>query len=492
MRKRSGRPPRFAQVPNETVDDSPNLDLTALGLLTVFLRHKDGWDITLADIGAQYGYGEDAMAKAIGMLQVARYVVKVRVMGAGNQWRTEMAVYAPPATDVEVDELLAAIREEDPAVRRAEVIEPTATAIKKVAARRKKLAEAQPRKRSRKASPTPGNPGVGKRDDGTGSSQVSPDSGVSRDPENPRVSKNTVGEKTMGEDKDAGPDAVGKTAGGCARADESDSAADESDQAEGGSAASGTKLPTQRKTSPRTATTKTRPRKESPGFETVRAAIPAAAARPGTKLFPGLHRAINDLLDGNAAAGIPRRTPEQVVARINRRWYGENAEDRAAADYRGCDRCTASGCTAPRRNLENPEGCDRIKNRNSWLAAAILAQDCPDPGCEDGQLIDGGDCRNCRERAEERREVERGIAAARALLEADTEALTTAQAAVAEWEEARAAEEGRLRAELGRAGMYGAMLDHRIGQHMAGWRDRNPRPAAPAARGTNERQAVDA
>ncbi|WP_199570589.1 hypothetical protein [Streptomyces murinus] len=481
MRKRSGRPPRFAQVPNETVDDSTNLDLTALGLLTVFLRHKDGWDITLADIGAQYGYGEDAMAKAMGMLQVARYVVKVRVMGAGNLWRTEMAVYAPPATDAEVDELLAAIREEDPTARRLEVIEPTATALKKVAARRKKLAEVEPRKRARKASPTPGNPGVG--EDGA------PDSGVSRVPEDPGVSKNTV---VTQEDKNtpAVADAVGKGAGGFASAGERDGAAGETGEAEGGSATSEPKLPGQRKRSPRPATTKTRPRKESPGFELVRAAIPAAVARPGTKLFPGLHRAINDLLDGNAAAGIPRRTPEQVIARINRRWYGEDADVRSAPDYRGCVRCTASGCTAARRDLENPAGCDRIKNRNSWLAAAILAQDCPDPGCEDGQIIGGGTCHTCRERAEERREAARAVAAASAKLQADTDALATARKAVDDWTAAEAAEENRLRAELGRAGMYGVMLDHRVGQHMAGWRDRNPRPAAPAARGTNEQQAV--
>ncbi|QFR94000.1 hypothetical protein [Streptomyces tsukubensis] len=187
----------------------------------------------------------------------------------------------------------------------------------------------------------------------------------------------------------------------------------------GGPAASGVKLPAQRRTSSRPpATTMTRPRKESPGFGLVRAAIPVAVARPGTKLYPGLHRAVNDLLDGNPAAGIPRRTPEQVVARINRRWYGENADTRACADYRGCERCTPSGCTAARRGPGNdgddPEGCDRIKNRNSWLAGAILAQDCQDPRCEDGRIIGGGECHACRARAEEWREAARGAAVARA------------------------------------------------------------------------------
>ncbi|MDH6189197.1 hypothetical protein EES44_24645 [Streptomyces sp. ADI96-15] len=473
MRKRSGRPPRFAQVPNETVDDSTNLDLTALGLLTAFLRHKDGWDITLAKVGEKYGHGEDAMANAMGALQIARYVVKVRAMGAGNQWRTEVAVYAPPATDAEVEQLLADIRAEDPDVRRVEVIEPTATAIERAQKRRTKLvkkAAARAAKRAKAAvsqgSPGPGIPGVG--EDGF------PDSGVSRLPENPRVSKETV--VTQEDENDpAVADAVGKSAGGFASAGASDGAAGESGEAEGGSAASGTALPAQRKTSPRPATTKTRPRKESPGFEMVRAAIPPAVAAPGTRLYPGLHRAINDLLDG--APGIPRRTPEQVIARINRRWYGEHAEARAAVDYRGCDRCTASSCTAPRKGPENPEGCDRIRNRNAWLAAAVIAQDCPNPACEDGQIIGGGDCRACQERAVERREIARVAAETTARWEAESEARKAAQGAVDAWTQQEAAEEARYRQVLGEAGVWGVRLDHQVGQHMAGWRERNPRPA---------------
>ncbi|MFF2940246.1 GIY-YIG nuclease family protein [Streptomyces niveus] len=588
-------------MPNETVDDAKNLDLTALGLLTAFLRHKDGWDITLADIGAKYGHGEDAMANAMGALQIARYVVKVRVMGAGNQWRTEMAVYAPPASDAEVEQLLADIRAEDPAVRRVEVIEPTATAIKRAQTRRDKLAKktaASAAKKAKAASgglvcTTPTFAGIPTKDRGyvyvlfseqhhafkigmcrsdrlaartnqrntagwtllertefpswedarrveqaalehlrglgvpaalgpsempdgwtetVSANQVSreqlwgliravhqgspapaiprvgertaPDSGVSRLPENPRVSKNTVVALEEDENDSAVADAVGKSAGGFASAGASDGAAGESGEAGSGSAASRTTLPTQRKKPPRPVTTKTRPRKESAGFEMVRAAIPAAVASPGTKLWTGLHRAINDLLDGNAAAGIPRRTPDQVIARINRRWYGENAEARATKDYRGCDRCTASGCTAPRRGLEDLEGCDRIKNRCAWLASALLAQDCPDPSCEDGQVIGGGECSNCRERAAENREAAQAAAAASAKLQADTEALAAARSVVAAWDDAEATEETRYRRILGEAGVWGVKLNHQVNQHMTGWRERNPRPAAPAATAT--------
>ncbi len=139
MRKRSGRPPRFAAVPNETIDDAASLDFMALALLTVMLRHQDGWEITLAEVGAKYGYGRDALAKAMGLLQVARYVVKVRTMAARDrQWSTEVIVYDTPASDGEVAELLEHIAR-DPEVRTVQVIPPTAAAVEHAAKRREKL-----------------------------------------------------------------------------------------------------------------------------------------------------------------------------------------------------------------------------------------------------------------------------------------------------------------------------------------------------------------
>ncbi|MEU3670788.1 hypothetical protein [Streptomyces virginiae] len=284
---------------------------------------------------------------------------------------------------------------------------------------------------------------------------------------------------TRSEQANGVADAVGKGAGGFVRAGASNGAAAESGTASGGSAASEPNLPPQRKASPRPATRKTRPRQTPPGFDIVRAAIPAAVARPGTALYSGLHRAINDLLAGNEGAGVPRRSPEQVIARMNRRWYGEHADARSTAHYRGCDRCTASGCKAPRRSPENPEGCDRIINRNSWFAAAILQQDCPDPGCEDGVIIGGGDCRACQVRAQERRAAARAAAEAEERLRAEAAAHDATATSVTGWAEAEAAEEFRFRMLLGRSGTYGAMLDHQVEQHMTAWRERNPDPAGP-------------
>jgi len=138
MRKRTGRPLRFAAIPNETIDDAVNLDLTALGLLAVLIRHRDGWDVTLADIGARYGYGERVLARAMGMLQVARYVVKIRVMDLRGLWSTEIVVYDTPATDEEIADLLASVRDE-PDVRDVQIIPPTKTAQAYATKRREKL-----------------------------------------------------------------------------------------------------------------------------------------------------------------------------------------------------------------------------------------------------------------------------------------------------------------------------------------------------------------
>jgi hypothetical protein len=278
-------------------------------------------------------------------------------------------------------------------------------------------------------------------------------------------------------------DAVGQGAGGFERAGSDAGGGGEDGPADGGCAASGNpNLPRQRHTSPRPRTTKTRPRQESDAFAIVRAAIPAAVAAPGTRLYPGLHRAINDLLNG--APGIPRRSPEQVVARINRRWFGEQADARSAPDYRGCDRCTPSGCDAPRRSAAFPDGCDRIRNRNSWLAQAIIAQDCPDPGCEDGQIIGGGACVACRERHARRRQADQdaaqAAAGAAAAWEAQDAAQNAARAVLDAWTAERDAEERRLRAVLQQTGVYGELLEHRVERHITGWCRRHPRPTRQA------------
>ncbi|MEU2098714.1 hypothetical protein ABZ741_21615 [Streptomyces globisporus] len=150
MRKRSGRPPRFAAVPNETVDDALSFDLEGLGLLTVVLRHRDGYDITLQEIAEKYGYGRDGLAGAWGMLQVARYVIKVKIQWAGdNQWSTEVVVYDTPATDDEVKELLASIAGE-PNVRTVKLEPPTKSARERAAKHAEKVEAKRKARRERR------------------------------------------------------------------------------------------------------------------------------------------------------------------------------------------------------------------------------------------------------------------------------------------------------------------------------------------------------
>lgn len=273
-------------------------------------------------------------------------------------------------------------------------------------------------------------------------------------------------EKEGGEEEGEtwGADAEGQGDGGFARAGAREGAPGETSPEAGGSAASET-IPTPRNPN-RPKTVKTRPRQMPPGYDEVRAAIPPRVARPGTQLYLGLRRAIADLLTGNESSGIPRRTPEQVIARINRRWYGEHAEDRCRPGY---------------RPATDAEGDRPIKNPSSWLAAAILAQDCPDLSCEDGVILGTGQaCVTCRERRAEqaaaRRASEEMLARWEGQRTVETEHAAPRQAYEQEAQEA----ERQIRQRLAGTGMYGTLLDHRVGQEMARWRLEHPAPVQSA------------
>ncbi|WP_435238201.1 hypothetical protein [Streptomyces sp. YPW6] len=270
--------------------------------------------------------------------------------------------------------------------------------------------------------------------------------------------------KNHNKEKDSGADAEGQSAGGFARAGAREGAAGGSGQAAGGSAASG-KIPAPRK-SPRPKTIKTSPRQLPAGYDLVRAAIPQEVARPGTQLAPMLQRAIADLLAGTPQARIPGRTPEQVIARINRRWYGQNGPERSAKGY------------VP---TSDDEGAQPIRNRSSWLAAAILGQDCSDPACEDGQMINTGrTCPECKLQRDQAQAAARAAAEAAQRWEdeiADREtARDTSEAAQREHQQNATAEENRVRQHLSDAGVFGELLEYRVRQHMAAWRDQHPAP----------------
>jgi hypothetical protein len=189
-RTRHGRPRGFAAIPNTTIDDAQNLDLMALGLLTVLLRQKDGWEITMERVGKKYGYGRDALANAMGLLQVAHYVVKVRVQDSGTaQWSTEIITYDTPASDEEIGALLDDIAAES-GVADVRLIEPTPTAAKRAQARAQKLQTPKNAKAEfPQVAPSAGKPAVGETETDI---KGDPECRVSRQSANPAVSKKTV------------------------------------------------------------------------------------------------------------------------------------------------------------------------------------------------------------------------------------------------------------------------------------------------------------
>ena len=207
-RTRHGRQRSFASIPNATIDDAEHLDFMALGLLTVLLRQKDGWDMTLERVGKKYGYGREALANAMGLLQVARYVVKVRVqIGGGGHWFTEIVTYDTPASDEEVSELLMAMAAE-PLVMDVRLIEPTKTAQNRAKARATKLMNNESGTSkvvvdlgSRSAPPSAGKPALGDDPDAARvdeeESQVDAECRVTRQSAEAALSKKTVLEEDI-------------------------------------------------------------------------------------------------------------------------------------------------------------------------------------------------------------------------------------------------------------------------------------------------------
>ncbi|QKV90390.1 hypothetical protein HUT19_41080 [Streptomyces sp. NA02950] len=202
-----------------------------------------------------------------------------------------------------------------------------------------------------------------------------------------------------------------------------------------------------------------RPRKRPAGWEQVAAALPREVqpARAGGRLAPTLIRAICDALTGipGSAPGtyrIPPRTPEQLIARINRRWHQARGPERTAEHYTGPD------------PIRRPVG---------YVADLLTAHDCPDPSCEDGLIINTGRlCATCQARRAEQRQAEQARAELEERLTCDAE-LSSAHDA---YETAAAREGHQMRERLAAAGHWGALLDHEVETHMRAWRHQHPSP----------------
>ncbi|MFF4482945.1 helix-turn-helix domain-containing protein [Streptomyces sp. NPDC001520] len=197
----------------------------------------------------------------------------------------------------------------------------------------------------------------------------------------------------------------------------------------------------------------TGPRKRPPGWDQVAAALPREVqpSRPGGPLAPTLVRAICTALTGvpgpeSGTYQIPPRTPEHLIARINRRWHHARGPERAADAYTGPD------------PIRRPVG---------YVADLLTAHECPDPSCEDG-LILGTDrpCTACQVRRAEQQQAEQARTAVEDRLTRDAELALAHE----EHEVAAAREERRVRECLAAAGHWGELLDHEVETHMRRWR----------------------
>lgn len=165
MRKRVSRPPRFAAIDNRAIDTISSI--LATGLLTHLIRAKDGDDVTVERLAAQYDEGEASLTKAMRKLVDGGYVVKFKIQRAasetieeedgtkivkrGGSWYTTFTVDSIPFTAEDVAAMLAGIYEEGNV--RAVRVEPA-----HLDPRKDDQAETPPQTPTR---PTPQNAGVG-------------------------------------------------------------------------------------------------------------------------------------------------------------------------------------------------------------------------------------------------------------------------------------------------------------------------------------------
>ncbi|MGW5989461.1 hypothetical protein ACWFRT_13785 [Streptomyces anulatus] len=119
MRKRISRPRRYAAVDNDAIDSLPSI--LSIGLLTRLIRARDGDDVTVENLTADYDEGEKSLSKAMRALVDGAYVVKFKVQRAttetviedgkeavkrGGSWYTTFSVDSIPFTAVDVAAML--------------------------------------------------------------------------------------------------------------------------------------------------------------------------------------------------------------------------------------------------------------------------------------------------------------------------------------------------------------------------------------------------
>lgn len=100
-------------VDNSAIDDE-RLCVPDIGLLTILLRCRDGYDITVEEIARRHagdgrrGTGLSALEAAMRNLVRLGYVVKIKSQDERGHWRTDVAAFPTPAAADEVAAVLAA------------------------------------------------------------------------------------------------------------------------------------------------------------------------------------------------------------------------------------------------------------------------------------------------------------------------------------------------------------------------------------------------
>lgn len=111
-RSRKARSPQFVKVPNETVDHFEVRSPIALGLLTINLRHADGYPITLTRVQDRAKHGtRKSLAEARHILIDDGYAVFVKYNaqhshGGRPQWESMTQYADTPHTLMELQELV--------------------------------------------------------------------------------------------------------------------------------------------------------------------------------------------------------------------------------------------------------------------------------------------------------------------------------------------------------------------------------------------------
>ncbi|MFE7442394.1 hypothetical protein ACFU7X_18305 [Streptomyces chartreusis] len=364
------------------MDDADHLDMQALGLLTVVLRHRDGYEITLPEIAEKYGYARDGLAGAWGLLQVARYIVKVRIQWAGdNRFGTEVVVYDTPATDDEIQELLASIAQESN-VRAVQLMPPTKTAREKAA---KHAAKVEAKRKSK--------------------------------PERRKLdfsvpSREAAGAEGRGGTRRGGGDQAGGGAGGAAPAKQPARKAPAAKKKQQGKRLS---------------------KEQAAALQMVKDAFPEQlrAVMPTTYLPQVLRDTILQALDS--------RTPDVLVDRVQRRWWAHGYEAAAAPGGKGIGSAVGVAVALVRPSTDCPEplcedgvildkhvkcrACEqRRENRRADRINGVPSQrggpagQAPDRWtCVDchtigrGEGPEDGRCRDCRKDAAEAADVARRL-----------------------------------------------------------------------------------